>query len=801
MEQILNLTVEQLEERIKEEPIEQIRKTLRYLKKVHGALVYDKHHYERIDDSKNLALVREKIKRVRKMEDILQRKIESFPVSTHKRERNEHIPVYLRMEASSFRDLTLLSTTLLGEEMGEQIKSLDSKLDSEKKLQILGEVIPTLEGIHSHIKCQEEKLYQEFAELFGIKINKSMKKEVHNRMKDTLYEPFQVRLDYYRETLLQINRVLERLYTLRGIYKTALLKQEKEEMRREENIFLDNDKEIILDFVSAFFHDDSTLKENVHSFLNKDILEEFDAVCASLEKITDIFMESFVTLHKENIVCLCNVMKNKIIARMNEIKSYLPKEDAQGYTRELKKVAKIYEKMKKASMEKKEKVEKTDAYYDLFEVLLKNPNNYYYASKILDIVEDKLPFFTIERLVEEVITLFAQSHRLKIEGQTRDVITPNYYCRILILFEKKELISNRMQVYLSNCLEELKEYACSKKESISKDAALRDIEKLQQGGWMLSYVEEKEKIATLEVKKAVQERLQYINKDSKVEKNTDYRARTFALGNLAYSIQYNEEGNQYFRVHLLDTSHLIFEDTKADEIIKKHMLLNQKVPFDLSYKKNITYPVLTFQYRIYNNNSSRLKMFEDTISIDEVYNKSDLKNYREIPDLKALIASYKRIWEAEVTNDINKQVEDRICDEILMLLKNCTKEVPCMYKQSLKRSMERTKEENMLSLGHILYKIDKKVAHKIWAILEEDIPPIYTTSITEETYLELQPFSYETIHLYRSIKRIWNETYDFYEEYNRNKAEIQSYCQAYNEQYGYVDGLSSEKGAKKVKRN
>ena len=101
----------------------------------------------------------------------------------------------------------------------------------------------------------------------------------------------------------------------------------------------------------------------------------------------------------------------------------------------------------------------------------------------------------------------------------------------------------------------------------------------------------------------------------------------------------------------------------------------------------------------------------------------------------------------------------------------------------------------------ILYKIDKKIAHKICGILKEDIPPIYTSTITSDTYLELHPFAYDTICLYRTVKQVLNETFNFNKDYADYKNEMEAYCQAYNERYSYLDATLLEEKKKKVKKN
>lgn len=787
---------EQCQKEMNERTLEELKEELRKLKKKQAFLVYNKNHYEKLKDYEKVNELRKELKEIKEIKNRIGQKISTSTTNRDQKQRKEATSIFLRMEASLLRELKNVSS-LTGDSITIQVKRLENGLDSSEKWQILNEVIPFFEEMYANLKEQKEQLYQELANVLGIEKNKNLKKEVNQRIK-TLNEVYLERVEYYQETSLQVRRLLERFYTLRGLYHAAILKKEKEENRRKNDIFLEDGEEIILNHVPSICANDISFQENVKNFLEKDILEEFDCVYINLKEMTDKILDSISTLEKGNIICLCNIMKNRILSRINELKSFLPKEEVRIYILELKRIEKRYRKTKKDFFERNEKENKKDAYYDLFETFFFNPKNYYYVERVLDTVEDKLSASTIEKLIEEVLDLFVKNHKLKMENEKLCEVEPSYYFRILTLFQKKQFISESSYETFTARLEELTKYACEKRASLNRDRALSQVESLMQGARLSTKVEELDSSA---ISKAVQERMQYINIHTKVKKDELYPTKTFTLENFAYSIQYNEEGNVYFKVHVLDTSRLIFEDTTADEVLKKHMLLNQKVSFDLPYEKGMVYPVITFQYRIYNNNSSRLKIFEENIRIDEVYNYPDLKNYRDIPDLKALVSSYKKIWEIEKNDWIHEQIEKRICEEILSLLKNCVKEVPCMYKQSFENTMEDLKVENACALGHILYRIDKKMAHKICSILKEDIPPIYTTSITDETYLELHSFSYDSIHLYRSIKKILNETYDFHNDYLNHKNEIASYCQAYNEKYSYLDTTLLEEKKKKIKRH
>jgi hypothetical protein len=177
-----------------------------------------------------------------------------------------------------------------------------------------------------------------------------------------------------------------------------------------------------------------------------------------------------------------------------------------------------------------------------------------------------------------------------------------------------------------------------------------------------------------------------------------------------------------------------------------------------------------------------------------------MNHYRDIPSLKELVSSYKRLRKSGNVSNLDKYTSSVISDEILTLFKNTKKEIPCMYKRTLSKQIQDTKKYNHNDLCNILFKIDKKTAHKIFNILDETPEDIYTNYITDESYLEFTPFNYQTIYLYRCLKEVLNDTYDFSENYEDTKKEVISYCKKLNENYGYVSDQFYKNDYQKTKK-
>lgn len=797
--ELLSCDKEEMKESLKnyeKKDIAFLRKLFRELKKEQGSLVCEKHYFERKNDISIVSPLRGKIGKINCLKKLILERIDFLSIDEAKRERKENVPVFLKMEASSMRDLDSLSQ-FLGEEVIEKLNSLEKMQNSGQKLMLMDELLPYCEEMYACAKEDLEKVYSDFADFFGILKNRDMKKKVQNKIRQGNYAIWSNKLEYLQMVLQKLSLVMERLDTLRGIYKNAVLKEQNDLNRSYISLFEENTREIILELVDKSLYQDNTFVERINNILNKDIFWQFDEVYPCLEKVTDAILASFNEpgQEKENIICLCNVMKNLMISKSNEIKGYLTKEEAREYTKKLRDLARKFEKVKKASIEKPVE-KKNTAYLEILLLLLENPRNYYYMERIIDTVSLKIEEESLDYFLEVVIDLFIKNYKLKLANQKLEYVNPNYYLELIRLLLTHANISLAKRKEVKGKLDCFYDELSERKESELRDEALMSLEQLKQE----KEVSKQEQDITLEIKRTVEERMQYLQRNQKTKKQNDYPVRTFAIGKFAYSLEYNDEGDTYFRIHLLDSSALILENNVVDEKMKKHMLLNQKYTFDLPYQEKESYPVLTLQYRIYKNGTHRFQIFEDFIQMDEVYNKNDLEHYRDIPDLKEVVSSYKRLHKKGNSENLDTYTESIAVSEILSLFAACPKEIPCMYKRPLDKVMEDTQIENHNQICHLLAKIDRKTAHQIFAILEEVREDIYCNYRTEDAYLSLDSFCYETIYLYRTLKAILNETYDFNETYEKKKKEVEEYCKALNAQHGYVSELFFERKKKKVKK-
>lgn len=837
-------------EKYEKKDIPFLRKGLCELKKEQGSLVCQKHYFQKKEDAFMISSLRSRIGKINCLKKLILERIDLLFINEVKRQRKENLPVFLKMESSSMRDLDYLSQ-FLGEEVTEKLKSLENIQNSKQKLIIMDELLPVCEEMYASMRESLEKTYQEFADFLGISKNRDMKKKVQNKIRQGNYVDWSNRLEYLQMVLQKLSLVIERLYTLRGIYKNAVLKEYKDLNRSYISLFEENTREIILGLVGKSLYQDNTFVERINSILNKDIFWQFDEVYPCLEKVTDAILASFSEQEQENTICLCNVMKNLIISKANEIKRYLTKEEAKEYTKKLRNLAKKFERVKKASIEKTVE-KKNTAYLEILLLLLENPKNYYYMERIIDTVSSKMDEESLDDLLGVVIDSFVKNYKLKIANQKLEYTDPNYYFQmidvllkkgrivsikdekvllfdkfidsvvdafiqnydrkvrkqelakvdldylgqILKLFLNKGFISPVKRKEVSQKLDKFYKQLCERGKSPECEEALMALEELNNKEESLSNKQD----INLEIKKTVEERIHYFRYYQKGKKENDSLTKTFAIGKFAYSIAYNEEGDTYFRIHLLDSSALLFANDSIDEKMKKHMLLNQKYTFDLPYQEGKSYPAITLQYRIYKNGKYRFQVFEDCIQMDEVYNKNEFEHYRDIPALKELVSSYKKLHKKGNRNTLDTYTESIASSEILSIFATCPKEVPCMYKRSLAKAMESTQIKNHNQICHLLAKIDKKTAHQIYAILEEQREDIYCNYRTEDAYLTLDPFSYDTIYLYRTLKSILKGTYDFNEHYDRNQKEVEMYCKVLNTNRGYVSELFFERESQKVKK-
>ena len=434
----------------------------------------------------------------------------------------------------------------------------------------------------------------------------------------------------------------------------------------------------------------------------------------------------------------------------------------------LKKVIELLETLKSSVYE--EVREDTTPYYNILESLVKKDYNYPYIEKL--IIEN--PKFINARkegksillyLVEEFIYQYHQ----KLRNQKKDWSEPQFYKKIILLMLEKGLkLSQREEIEFFKKLEEFKDYASQRRYVMLKEV-LKDITEIENA------YERKIEINEQSQEKINQE-IKYLKqagiKDTVLafmrKKYPYYEAFQFSkINNYAFSITYQEDGSTDIHIHVLDTSSLIEKDSLLYEAMKK-----SKVAIPRMHENEI-YPVMTFTYSLHNNTIRDLEVSSSMILINKEYKEKDLDNYRNIPELKMMIAFLKRLMqEKKIDTNIYCQegINYTINSSLNMDITKSFKEnkMPFIWQGQLE-NYKKIINENHNAVCTELMDIPKEEAHSIFRILDEAPSTFYTPTNTGT--LELDSTKFLGMYLLETIHNIQAGTYDI-EEVQKELKEI-----------------------------
>lgn len=771
---------------------------LKVLKKKRDYLINQKHLYEKNNNICGRELVKFSIKRIKQVEKMLREEIDNlvFPQKEEKPGK-ENIPVFLKMQISSLSDIKSMQY-LLDDETINLLSKIEEDISINEKSELIELLIIKFESM---LKQLENKLDITLKKLIEeVKSNTDYvipfkKKKIKNFLNDDKYKTFKLNIDYYEISINGIKNILERLYTLKGIQKAALAKENRELERRNADIFDDNiENTIKIILNNSNLEEDIKIKTNkvVHHFYRCLNSKSDNLDINSLKDYTNFFCFIFQMLRKEEIICLSNVFRRSLQKKNSELKN--SKNDNSIIRKQIKQFIKRFEKEKDVVFYQF-KENDVQIYTSIFKPLLEDELNYYYFSRILEEVKNELNVYEIKNIFEEIVDKYIVNYKYKLANQGFAYTDPKYYESLLILLMNKGLLNKENKEFLSGRLEDFRNYLCGKGGNISqpKSEALKDIDNLCLKLSKNICIETVSSNLKNQIERLMAQKIPYIVQNASrlgfssgdEEMYKDYSYSTFVVGNYAYSKRYNDEGDLLFQIHVLDTSSIITENETIDDEIKK----SHNIPCNFKYEVGQKYPVMTFQFRIYQNNTvGKMKLFSNIIKVDSIYTSSDLENYRDNDDLKNLMSAYKRIGNFCLDDfDIDKNTDCVLSTNILDFLNGFDKEVPMMYRRSCDVIQDNLIAYNHNQLCYYLSKVPKKQAHKIFYILDEELPEIYTNYQTDDAYIYLDSFSYSGIYLIRTIKKLINKDYQFNDEdYEKEKASVIKYCKTLNEQFGYV---------------
>ena len=401
----------------------------------------------------------------------------------------------------------------------------------------------------------------------------------------------------------------------------------------------------------------------------------------------------------------------------------------------------------------------TTPYYNILISLLNEDYNYPYIEKL---IKHNPKFLSARKngksIVLHLVEEFIYHYRQKLMNHKNDWIEPQFYKKIILLmFEEGLALSQEEVIEFFRKLEEFKEYASQKRYQALKEVP-SDIAEIEQA--YERKIErnnpQQEKI-NREIKYLKQARI----KDTVLafirKKYPYYEAFKFSrINNYAFSITYQDDGSINFHIHVLDTSSFIEKDGVLYETMKK-----SDVAIPTMHDEQM-YPVMTFTYTLSENKISNLKVSSSTILVRKEYQEKDLDNYRDISELKMMIAFLKRLTQVKnIDADIYFQegMNNIINTCLNMDITKSFKEnkMPFIWKGKLNNAEEIIRE-NHNAICTELMNIKKEEAHTIFALLDETPSTFYTPKNTGT--LELDSTKFLGMYLLETIHDIQTGTYD-----------------------------------------
>lgn len=481
-------------------------------------------------------------------------------------------------------------------------------------------------------------------------------------------------------------------------------------------------------------------EEIVYNLENLDIYTAAFAFYMKANHINDVYIQNingFIDL-------LCILEKDNVITKENvESKLYLVIDilngKISGTDKHHKQIREEYKRIKNRSemileIYKEDRSRpKHDYYYDILEVLLTSPKNYYVIEKLLleipEFVNAKKRIQTEEGdfyqpILYTIVDLYIRNYKLELRNQTKDFVPRDYYRKLYYLFIKnpyleidkkdiykilKDFISSIDNAnYLKNNKEQiLKEIGTmiegrEEKETLLKSETVKDYIRhieyqildacnSKRERMHKKYLEETryayEKIKS-EFVNPSKEQLKQIQRtigiSNRTKRNITMGCDTISFKNdHSYTLSYYDDGSYCFRMHELDFASII-KNTPLEEFMFHSLEKGINVFKEdkrLQIEEGKVIPSVTYEVRIDPNGIvGPLKVYKSTSEVETTYN--DIIGYQKDEKLKRFISLYKQL-----TDDHKPNLDIEIVDnyflsffEKLLIEYAATNEIPLLVK-------------------------------------------------------------------------------------------------------------------------
>lgn len=679
--------------------------------------------------------------------------------------------------------------------------------DSDNKIDILYKIKSALEDLCNLIYEKEEEIIVSFVVEFNanhknnIKVND--KKRIKTYLQEEQYQAFKDALESLQIADKKMQLVLEKVRNLIGKEKNICARKERDELR---TVSIASNQEVLKQLELA-------QKDSLYEMLNCIQLIDIDKpenIRNTYEKSVSLF--NCLESKEEDLRIFLDIIDRYIKIKITQVENS-SLDEKEEIRRELKKLQKLYQDKKNNWFGKK--IRHAKDYYnycsDILCTLMGNDQNYYYIKRIITENKSILSDVAVQSIVlPYTLDCFIKNSKRKIASQGLSYINPEYYLKLMQLFlqncdhlqsDVEEFLRARLNVlYLSITGKEREENSDVNVDSMNlsniKKETLYDIDTIEK---QLNQVNNESQLQENEFSKKLQiilsDYIEYFRK----EKNVENLSSSFTLNNqIAYTISYTEKGDMLFKVHLLDTSSAFNEHMNLDERMKQLEIAGKNVKTIYPFANKGIYPVFTFHFKIFNNNLiAPMKLYKETIRIDNQYSQKQMRAYRSYPDLKNYVSAMNRFKMGDSEFDIEcseQWILQKISQEIIGILES--KEIPFIYQRPVVLAIQALQEKNHNDVCDLLHEIDKPLAHKIFNILEEKPETVYTNYPIDEASVSLDGFTYTGLLLQRVLSKIHNSS----NACISTEKDMLILCKELNERFGYVSNTFF-KEKKRIKDN
>lgn len=274
--------------------------------------------------------------------------------------------------------------------------------------------------------------------------------------------------------------------------------------------------------------------------------------------------------------------------------------------------------------------------------------------------------------------------------------------------------------------------------------------------------------------------------------------------NYAISIGFTKSYAVYVRIHILDTT-LLFEESVNLRCIKNNKInASKEVKKALKFRKEGTYPVLTYQLQIKKGEVQDFKIYESVIKIDRIITNQELirgnsdaylknmfgyllslRNYYNIEEFPYDMKSMEKIIQISINIELKKYVEK--------------KNLPVVYFTELEMS-EQEKVALHYQVCHHLMAFTKNEANDIFRQLENlKITRYFNFEPQEESTVEIDSENYFGYLNSSIIKCSLKEKMYFYEALNEYKKILEEEVANLDQEDLFLDYFSGRKLVRSLK--